>query len=312
MIDNSEELLTQFFPKESYNFDAVQVGIDPEPLTATLRVAGTMLEQLESDYADLQGQLSVQTATDAYLDAHGILYGVVRKAGEDDDPYRARILAALTRQVATLAAIAAAIVDYINENFPTAGGASTFTTAALTAVGANYTVPVSDATPANGTLVNVTDEPIQDPVGGSTHSLYGEIMSGGGSPGPGTLTIAPISSVNPLGIDVGAAVLYGADIITSAVYDFQAAPEMTNHDVAAGSIHAADPFYYIISISYAVSGAFFLDFSYLDDPTSAFLMRDGTWYDDTPIMGPAFAGAVAAVQAAGRVPIYKNIGSVLG
>jgi hypothetical protein len=101
------------FPEAPYNFDTPPPQYAVGPIKAILVSVSNRIEQLLADYAALQVQLSVQNATGTYLDAHGVLYGVPRLAGELDVPYRARILAAITRGRLTIPALEAALNAYL-------------------------------------------------------------------------------------------------------------------------------------------------------------------------------------------------------
>jgi hypothetical protein len=56
----------------------------------------------------------VQHAAGEYLDKHGAFYGVLRRLGELDEPYRARILLALHAGKLTIPAIQAAVTQYFS------------------------------------------------------------------------------------------------------------------------------------------------------------------------------------------------------
>jgi hypothetical protein len=94
------------------NFDLAPAGMPIGPLHAIFRGAGQALGNFQADALLLQAQLSVQQAAGPYLDRHGLFYSVARKAGEPDEPYRARILLAIHRGKLTLAAIQSVVTLY--------------------------------------------------------------------------------------------------------------------------------------------------------------------------------------------------------
>jgi hypothetical protein len=110
--------LGQYFQKRPYNFDVPPPGYEIGPLTAVKDQAENAINDMEGQAANLLQQLSVQTATGVYLNAHGVLYGVIRFSGEADTPFRARILAVLKTGKCTLAAIQAAVVNYYASVLP--------------------------------------------------------------------------------------------------------------------------------------------------------------------------------------------------
>jgi hypothetical protein len=56
---------------------------------------GAALDQVDPGQINLAGQFSVTTATGSALDSNGADWGELRRAGESDDTYRARILSQL-------------------------------------------------------------------------------------------------------------------------------------------------------------------------------------------------------------------------
>jgi hypothetical protein len=111
-MSQPEDLLTQFYPKDSYNFDKPPPQYVLGPITSILREVASKFQQLTTDITMVQGMASVQNATGVYLDAHGVLYGVLRLPGEPDSAFRTRILAALTAGKLTLDAIEDVVSNY--------------------------------------------------------------------------------------------------------------------------------------------------------------------------------------------------------
>jgi hypothetical protein len=109
------ELVQQFFPGELLNFDTEATG----PIESVFAATGEALAKFTNDNLLLQAQVAVQQASGMYLDLHGIAYDTLRFPGELDDPYRARILQALTSGRLTIPALQAAVVNYYASAYTT-------------------------------------------------------------------------------------------------------------------------------------------------------------------------------------------------
>ncbi len=150
------ELLTEEYPIEPYNFDVAPNPYLIGPIKSILQTVEAKILQLYADIAAFQAEISVQTATGAYLDAHGVLYATPRLAGEPDSAYRPRILEALTRGKITLSAIQAAVTNYLNSTTNTNG---TTPTAVVYDLRSNPTLCAQDA--ANGNPIEICDFVVQ-------------------------------------------------------------------------------------------------------------------------------------------------------
>lgn len=112
------QLLTQFYPEGSYNFDAIPPRYTYGPLKSLIQ--GAVTEGLDIYTVALENfysETTVQTATGVYLRNHGVLYGVTPFVGESDDDYRERILAAIKTGMLTIPAIQAAVQNWFNSNY---------------------------------------------------------------------------------------------------------------------------------------------------------------------------------------------------
>lgn len=110
-IDDAD-LILGLFPRDLLNFTEPPPGQSIGPLHAIFKVGGQIVKRFYSDELLLKAQLSVQNAAGKYLDLHGYFYGVLRLPNEQDDPYRARILDAITAGKLTLFAIKTAVQNY--------------------------------------------------------------------------------------------------------------------------------------------------------------------------------------------------------
>lgn len=109
--------ITQFYPPAVYNFDvapAIYQQFGTGPIRLLLQARQNALNAGYGAIQALQPQLTVQTATGVYLDAHGIMYGVLRAPGESDQTFRARILSVLPMQSLTIPAIQNAVQLFFN------------------------------------------------------------------------------------------------------------------------------------------------------------------------------------------------------
>jgi hypothetical protein len=125
MTDDPVELIAQLFPRTMLNLAPPPPGQEPGPLRALFTIASTILKQFIADSLLAKAQLSVQQAGGPYLDKHGVFYGVTRLPAEvgNDEPYRARILAAITAGRLTIPAIQSAVQAYYNSFTPAQGSA---------------------------------------------------------------------------------------------------------------------------------------------------------------------------------------------
>jgi hypothetical protein len=122
-LEDPAELLTEQFPITPYNFGVPPIAYPTiGPIKAILSTYQSLILAFMAVVVSYISQTTVQTATGPYLDALGVLYGVLRYPGELDAAYRTRIFAAISRGRNTLAAIQAAVQDYENGlSIPTGG-----------------------------------------------------------------------------------------------------------------------------------------------------------------------------------------------
>jgi hypothetical protein len=106
-------LLADYYPVTPYNFDVVPPPYLIGPIKSILQTVESRFTQLYSDIAGVQAQITVQTATGAYLDAHGAYYATPRLPGELDIPYRARILEAIATGRLTIFALQNVLNNYL-------------------------------------------------------------------------------------------------------------------------------------------------------------------------------------------------------
>ena len=128
MYDDDSPTLSQLeglFPPAPYNFDQPPPQYLIGPIKTVLKAIALRLQQVTTDYQSYLAQVSVQTATGVYLDAHGVIYSTPRLPGEPDSAYRPRMLEALTAGRLTLAAISRTVANYYASTTDTTGGGLT-------------------------------------------------------------------------------------------------------------------------------------------------------------------------------------------
>jgi len=122
-VRDPADIMTAQFPDDSYQFVLPPVAYpNIGPLKAMLATYQALVLAYNAAVLIFIGQTTVQNASGTYLDAHGAKYGVLRYTAELDNPYRARILAALSRGRNTLQAIHDTLQDYENGLSITTGG----------------------------------------------------------------------------------------------------------------------------------------------------------------------------------------------
>lgn len=106
MSDNAEQIAALLTP-------GLQTGPGTN-LGALIGGAATALDLVDPDVIGLSSQFSITSATGAALDRHGADRGLVRRPGEADTAFRARILGVLPifRRGPTIAALTAAAAPF--------------------------------------------------------------------------------------------------------------------------------------------------------------------------------------------------------
>jgi hypothetical protein len=115
-VYGGDTIFDDAYPKAPYNFDVPPPQYLLGPIKTILYCVNTQFQALYAAISALAAQVTVQTATGIYLDAHGVLYSTPRLAGESDASYRPRILAAITAGKLTIQAITAAVQAYLNSS----------------------------------------------------------------------------------------------------------------------------------------------------------------------------------------------------
>ncbi len=82
---------------------------------AVVNALHTALEDSETDMVSLKLESSLKTSSGSYLDKWGNWFGVLRKEGESDEDYRARIIGKLLLLKNSVPAIVDAIKDYLQD-----------------------------------------------------------------------------------------------------------------------------------------------------------------------------------------------------
>lgn len=135
---------------------------------AILAALDTELTSTEEDAISTSILMSLESATDEWLDEYGNTFGVIRQDNEGDDAYRQRIISYILLERGTLPAIKHAIQNYLNDTKSHIDVYEPFhdvfflnnsklnSTACL--LGAYYTTAVIDITFTNTFPIGVFDE----------------------------------------------------------------------------------------------------------------------------------------------------------
>ena len=106
------DILTQFYPEESYNFNATPIG----PLRTLLVASGELIQDAQTAITGFTEQIVLATATGAYLRNIAPFYGITPNPSESDSSLRARCQAALNAPKITPVAIQALVSQWFVAN----------------------------------------------------------------------------------------------------------------------------------------------------------------------------------------------------
>lgn len=110
-------MLTTWFPRGPYNFDSVAPDLPVQPLRAIFTAVESALLECDAVIANLQQQITVQTATGVWLRNHAVFFGITPNDNESDDSLRARVLAAINTPRITCPALEAYLQTWFNANY---------------------------------------------------------------------------------------------------------------------------------------------------------------------------------------------------